>query len=170
MVFYIDQTFFSLKDKYAVVDSANKLLYSVTSPTFAVTSRFRFFDKDETEVAYVKRLPAVYGAFIWYPSKQHSSNKDAVGVLEEDVKFTKKAYDVFLKDDVQWRVLGNFMAWDFTITEGENTIATIQKDVFNLKDVYAVKLTDDKNLLDVAMVAVMVDNLTHSKNAFRLFK
>ena len=70
MVYIADQAYFSLKDKFAVLSESGEVVYTVNSPLFAITSRFQFFNKENKEIAYVKRTPSQITSYIWYSRKR----------------------------------------------------------------------------------------------------
>lgn len=171
MTYNIEQKFVSFKDQYIVTDESRKVLYKVTSPLFAVTSRFQFFDVSGTEVAYARRVISQIPGFIWYTDKAHADNEHIRGVLEDEVKLTKHNYKVTLQENVIWKVEGSFFAWDFTVkSKDESLIAVISKNTVDFKEFYKIEVGNEKDALNVFICVVLIDNAAHSQRPFRLFK
>ncbi len=169
MVYIVDQAYFSLKDKFAVLSESGEVVYTVNSPLFAITSRFQFFNKENKEIAYVKRTPSQITSYIWYKSKKRHSNEDVIGVLEDNVKLLKHSYEVTLPIDIIWNVEGDFLGWKFVIKCNDEIIATVQKEMPELKDRYVVSVVKEENVENAIITAVLVDNAAHRSKKFRLF-
>jgi len=65
---------------------------------------------------------------------------------------------------LDWDVKGNFVAKEYTITKGDETIAEIsRKKLVSLLEAYSINIHNDENVAEVLAVALVLNQILKSK-------
>ena len=149
MKLYIKQKVFSWNDKFIVKNEDDKDVYVVSGEVLSLKRRLHIRDSEDREVANVQQKPLSF--MPRYSIALHTGEKLTV---HQRMSFLRSKYDV---EPINWRVEGKVNQHEFSIFNGNNTIAVIKKAFFTWGDSYEITIEDPDNELAVLSVVLTID-------------
>lgn len=143
------QRLFSWFDSYDIYDENGTSLF-VVKGKLSWGHCLKIYDVAGQEVGTVKeRVWAFLPKFEMYLGDTY------VGCICRDFSFFKPKYHIECNN---WHVEGNFMGWDFEITDENNQrVAVISKQLFHLTDTYVIDVICEKDALCALMLVLAMD-------------
>ena len=156
MKLYFKQRFFSWFDSYDIYDEQGNTLY-VVKGQLAWGHCLKIFDRTGNEVGTVKeRILTFLPKFEIYLGDQY------LGCIKKEFTLFKPQFTI---DYNGWQIQGNFMEWDYQITNASGTeVASISKELFHMTDQYVIDVRGDENSLIVLMFVLAMDAEKCSRN------
>lgn len=78
-----------------------------------------------------------------------------LGTIQKEFSLFKPHFTL---DFNGWQVEGDFMGWDYTITDGAGKpVAKVSKELFNWTDTYVIDVAEPKNAFYALMVVLAID-------------
>ena len=156
MKLYFKQRFFSWFDSYDIYDEQGNTLY-VVKGQLAWGHCLKIFDRTGNEVGTVKeRILTFLPKFEIYLGDRY------LGCIKKEFTFFKPQFTI---DYNGWQIQGNFMEWDYQITNASGTeVASISKELFHMTDQYVIDVRGDENSLIVLMFVLAMDAEKCSRN------
>ena len=71
----------------------------------------------------------------------------------------------FTLDFNGWQVEGDFMGWEYEITNGQRQVAAISKELLHWTDTYVIDVADGQDGLCALMVVLAIDAEKCSRNS-----
>ena len=71
----------------------------------------------------------------------------------------------FTLDFNGWQVQGDFMGWEYEITDGQRQVAAISKELLHWTDTYVIDVADGRDGLCALMVVLAIDAEKCSRNS-----
>ncbi|MBE5803931.1 MAG: hypothetical protein E7316_05405 [Clostridiales bacterium] len=143
------QRFFSWFDSYDIYDESGATLYTVKGQ-LAWGHLLKIFDAGGNEVGTVKEK-----VFTWLPKFELYQNGSYLGCISKELTFFKPKFDI---DFNGWHVEGNFLEWDYDILDlSGSLVATVNKELWNWTDTYAIDVTDPAEALYALMLVLAID-------------
>ncbi len=150
------QRMFSWFDSYDIFDEMGNVLY-VVKGQLAWGHCLKIFDTNERELGMVKQRVLTF-----LPTFEIYRNETCVGHIKKQLTLFKPVYDI---DFMGWHVEGNFLEWDYRITDRTGQcVATVAKQVFNWTDTYAIDVRDSQEALAALMLVLAIDAEKCSRN------
>lgn len=149
MKLYFKQRFFSWFDSYDIYYEDGSVAYTVEGkPSWG--HKLNVLDGFGNHIATLKQQ-----VFTFLPKFDIYFGEKVVGTIKKELSFLKP---VFTVDSLSWTVKGNFMAWDYDITDSiGNTVATLSKEIFNFTDTYTIEVLSADNALYALLVTLAID-------------
>ena len=72
---------------------------------------------------------------------------------------------LFTLDFNGWQVQGDFMGWEYEITDGQRQVAAISKELLHWTDTYVIDVADGRDGLCALMVVLAIDAEKCSHNS-----
>lgn len=158
MQLLIKQRIFSWTDTYDVYDSDMNSKYFVKGDFFSLGHRIRIFDKNTGEELgnVAQRLLALLPTFDIIIDGQ------IVGTVRRKFTVFTEDYQV---DYRNWDVAGNFLGWNYRVTEGSRDVMTIAKEWLAWGDTYTLSYDNPADELPGLLLVVAIDaaNCTHNE-------
>ena len=156
MRMYFKQRFFSWFDSYDIYNEQGNTLY-VVKGQLAWGHCLKIFDRAGTEVGTVKeRVLTFLPKFEIYLGGQY------LGCIKKEFTLFKPQFDI---DYNGWQIQGNFMEWNYHITNSSGTtVASISKELFHMTDQYVIDVRNDEDSLLVLMFVLAMDAEKCSRN------
>jgi uncharacterized protein YxjI len=156
MELLIKQRVFSWTDSYDVYDGAGNTRYYVKADFFSIGHRIRIFDKTTSEElgCISQRLLALM------PTFDIEIAGRTVGTVRKRFTIFSQNYEV---DYRGWDVEGDFMGWDYQVTQGSMQIMSISKQLLSWGDTYALRYTNPANEFPGLLLVIAIDaaNCSH---------
>lgn len=146
------QRLFSWLDSYDIYDEYDNIAY-VVKGKLSFGHLLNIFSPDGTHLGTVEEEPLTFFVpkFFLYEGKDNY-----IGQIRKEFTFFKPRITV---DFNNWEVDGDWFEWDYSITDGDRTVAEISKDVFHLTDTYVIDIDTDYEYqaLHVLMLVLAID-------------
>ena len=124
---------------------------------FSWFDSYDIYDYDTGDVVYT-----VEGQLAW----GHCLHiLDADGRHIATVKEFTIVRPLFTLDFNGWQVEGDFMGWEYEITDGQRQVAAISKELLHWTDTYVIDVADGRDGLCALMVVLAIDAEKCSRNS-----
>lgn len=144
------QRFFSWFDSYDIFDEHGETIFTVEGQ-LSWGHCLHILDRSGRHIGTVKQRVLTFA-----PKFELYEGETCLGTLEKEL-FTlfKSRYYI---DFNGWQIEGNFMEWDYSITDGHGIpVATVSKELFNWTDTYMIDVIDPNDALRALMVVLAID-------------
>lgn len=149
MKYYFKQRLFSWLDSYDIYNEYNETEYTVQG-VLSFGHCLHIYDSYGEHIGTIKEE-----LFRFLPHFKIYYRDQVVGEIVKEFSFFNPSFTL---DFNGWQVSGNWLEWDYTIQDNNgNLIASINKDVWNLTDVYWIDVIQKEDVLDVLMVVLAID-------------
>jgi uncharacterized protein YxjI len=140
---------FSWFDSYDIYDESGNTVF-VVKGQLSWGHLLKIYDAYGNEVGSVKeKILTLLPKFEMYLEQKY------VGCISRELSLFIPKYNI---DYNGWHVEGNFMGWDYTITDlFGNTVAQISKELFHWTDTYVIDVADPRNALHALMLVLAID-------------
>ena len=156
MQLYIKQRIFSWTDSYDVYDETGEARYEVRAELFAFGHQIHVYDKRTgREVGSIHEK-----LFTLLPQFEIVINGQVQGTIRKEFTFFLPRYQV---DYRGWDVEGDFMGWDYTVTDGRTRVMTISKELLRWSDTYVLEYSDPANEIPGLLLVLAIDAANCSK-------
>ena len=150
------QRFFSWFDSYDIYDEDENILFTVEGQ-LSWGHCLHILDSAGRHIGTVQER-----VFTLLPKFELYEGAIQVGTLEKEFTFFRPRYRI---DCNGWEVQGEFMEWDYTITDAyQNLVAVISKELFHWTDTYTIDVADPADALRALMVVLAIDAEKCSRN------
>lgn len=150
MELLIRQRVFSWTDTYDVFDASGNAKYFVKGEFFSLGHKIHIYDKESgRELGCVsQRLLTLL------PTFDISVNGQVVGTVKK--KFTFLTQD-YLVDFRGWDVEGDFLGWDYRVTDGNREVMDISKQWLSWGDTYTLTFSNPADELPGLLLVIAID-------------
>lgn len=143
------QRFFSWFDSYDIYYEDGTVAYTVEGQ-LSWGHKLHINDSRGAHIATVKEK-----VFTFLPCFELYTNGNYLGSVRKKFTFLRQAY-VF--DFNGWQVSGNFMGWDYDITDGAGSVvARVSKQIFHFTDTYVIETPNPSDALCALMFTLSID-------------
>lgn len=149
------QRFFSWFDSYDIYDENEETVYTVRG-RLSWGHKLEIYDRNGEHTATLQER-----VFTFLPKFQIYIGDEYVGEIVKDFTFFKPSFSI---DCNGWQVDGDFWEWDYEISSGEGTVATIQKKLFRWTDTYCIDVENPEDALLSLMVVLAIDAVKCSQS------
>ncbi|MDE5991039.1 MAG: LURP-one-related family protein [Clostridia bacterium] len=149
MLLKIKQKIMSLRGRYEILDENDQPAYRIRGK-YTIPKSFEVSDAQDKIVAVMKsKVFDLLPTYILYIDGKE------IGRVKKKFSFFKPK---FALDCNGWQIEGNFLAWDYKIVDASGKlIATLSKEVFNIRDVYCMDIVNPDDALMVILIALSID-------------
>ena len=149
MKLYIREKVFSWADKFSVMDAYGSDRYIVQGEVFSWGKKLHVYDMTGNEVAFIKQeLWSFLPKFCVFCSGRK------VAEIRKEFTFLFPKYSI---DGLGWEINGSFMAHDYEITQGPETIVRISKEWMTWGDSYELEIGNPADELIALAVVLTID-------------
>ena len=146
MNLYLKQKLFTIKDKFTVYDENENPIYTIKGKLITVHSEHSIFDNKGQEVAKVhkKIFSMMPKFFIERPLNREYELKRKIAI----------GHEVYVVDGLDWKIKGNFLEHDYTITKDDQEIASVHQKWLSWGDTYEISIAggiDDVLILGIVL-------------------
>lgn len=142
------QRFFTWLDSYDIYDEEGNTVYTVEGKL----SWGHCLHINDAEGRHIGTLQE--RIFTFRPQFEIYIEDSYIGCIKKELTFFKPQ---FTMDCNGWQVDGQWMEWDYTITDGVRQVATVTKELFHLTDTYLIDVEDPADALGVLLVVLAID-------------
>ncbi len=143
----IKQKVFSWVDTFNIMDENGRVKYQAKGELFSWGKKLHICDMNNNELAFIQQK-----VFSFLPKYYVYINGQEVAQVVKEFTFIKPRYTIL---GLGWEVNGEFLAHDYQITQGGQSIVSIEKEWFTWGDCYALDIANPADEI-VALSAVLV--------------
>lgn len=149
MKLYIQQKFFSWKDKFFIKDQNGNDRYYVEGELFTFGKKLHIYDMNGGEVAFIQQkvLSFLPRFFVFVGDTQ-------VAEIVKEFTLFKNKYRI---EGLNWEVHGNFLDHDYEILSEGRAVATVTKEWRFFKDAYELDTHNDSDTVLALAVVLAID-------------
>lgn len=156
MRLYFKQRFFSWFDSYDIYDETGNTAYTVEGK-LSWGHCLHILDRMGNHVGTVKEVVLTF-----LPKFEIYFGNAYAGCISKEFTFFKPRFHI---DCNGWEIQGEFMEWDYRITNRNGTdVATVSKELFHMTDTYVIDVGRAEDALMVLMVVLAIDAEKCSRN------
>ncbi len=146
----IRQRVFSWSDTYDVYDETGEARYFVRAEVFSFGHQIHVYDKRSGQ-----EVGAIYQRLLTFmPKFDIELRGQPMGSIRREFSFFRPHYVV---DYLGWDVEGNFMQWDYTVTQGNRLVMEISKELFSWGDTYTLRYARPSDELPGLLLVIAID-------------
>lgn len=149
------QRLFSWFDSYDIYDEEGNVFFYVNG-VLSFGHCLEIYDKNDFHVGTVKEE-----VFTFLPRFNLYEKDDYIGQIKKEFTFFCPSFTLEYKN---WKIDGDFFEFDYSVTNGSETIMTASKQVFNFTDTYLLNIEREENALLCLMIVLAIDAAKCSKN------
>ena len=149
------QRAFTWFDSYDIFDEAGNTVYTVQG-RLAWGHRLEISDAAGNYLGQVRQEVLTFR-----PRFSLFIGENCVGQLRKEFALFKP---VFTLDCNGWEIEGNFLEWDYRVTEGSRIVMTVSKELFHWTDTYQMDIADPRDALLCLMIVLAIDAEKCSRN------
>ena len=156
MKLYIKEKVFSWGDKFTVKDEYGCDKYFVQGEVLSWGKKLHVYNTLRNEVAFIKQE-----VWSFLPRYYVFCNGVQVAEIKKEFSFIFPKYSVA---GLGWEIEGKFMAHDYDIKKGNQTIVSISKEWMTWGDSYELDITNPENEIVALSVVLTIDCVTESNS------
>ena len=145
----IKQRVFSWTDSYDVYDEEGNKKYFVKAELLSLGHRLHVYDSRDNEIGMIKEKLMTF-----MPTFEIVIDGVRKGMIQKKLTFLKPKYEVEFNG---WRVEGDFLAWNYDVYAGGNSVIHITKELLHWGDTYVIDFADSADELMGLMLVVAID-------------
>jgi len=143
------QRFFSWLDSYDIYDENGNVFFTVKGK-LDWGHRLDIYDRNDNYIGRIKeKIMTFLPRFEMYMGEQY------IGQITKEFTLFKP---VFSLDCNGWRVNGNWLEWDYTVSDtGGREVMTASKQLLNWTDTYIIDVASPQDALISLMIVLAID-------------
>lgn len=156
MNLYIKQRVFALTDTFSVCDETQCVLYTVRGEFLSFGKKLHIYDSDGQERGFVCQK-----VFSFLPRYQIFLGGTLAAEMRKEFTFFRQEYTV---DGPGFVVDGDFLAHDYTVSRGSETVARVSKAWLTWGDTYELAVSDTVDPVLALAVMLVIDACNEPAN------
>ncbi len=157
MKYYIKQKVFSWRDRFFIYDDGGNEIFHVEGEVFTFGKKLHLYDQAERELSYIHQK-------VWSFLPRFFVSQNGTDIAEVTKEFTwfKPRYAV---EPFGYTVSGDFMAHNYTVDNGERTIASVTKKWFTWGDTYEIDISESTDAVMMLSIVLIIDAVLAQQSA-----
>lgn len=147
MKLILKQKIFSLMDSYDIYDEYDQVVYKVSS-RLSWGHKLDVYDSSGHCLATIKEEILTF-----MPRFSIYIDDHYIGSFQKKISLFPK----YVLEFNDWSINGDFMNWNYTISDSYHEIATISKELFHFTDVYVIDVHNSQDALYALLVVLAID-------------
>lgn len=149
MKLYIKQSIFTLGEKFEVKDIDQNTVYYVEGSFLRIPKQFKITDRHKNQVAVIESQ-----ILRWLGHYDIKTVGKSI-TLKKEFTFLKPVYSI---EGINWRLQGDLMGYQYTVTEGSTLIMELRKHWFTWGDSYELNIPNPSDALLALCIVICVDS------------
>ncbi|MGM9669423.1 MAG: LURP-one-related/scramblase family protein [Faecousia sp.] len=150
MNLYIQQRVFSWTDTYDVYDESGNPKYFVRAELLTIGHQIHVYEK-----ATGREVGSVHQQILTFlPKFEIVIGGQTLGMVRKQFSFLVPRYQV---DYRGWDVEGDFLGWDYRVTDGNRTVMRIEKQWLSWGDTYTLSFANPADEIPGLLLVIAID-------------
>ena len=159
--FYMKQKVFSFRDRYKIYDENQNVVFHCEGKLFSISQKMKFIETSSEKELYLFRRKVLSFMPTYY---MYDMQDKQIAKIQRKFTFLKPKLEIE-SDFGHFTVEGNYFQLNFTVLEGENEVATVQKKWISWGDSYEISIMDDKNYQFLVAMIILIDRIFHEQKS-----
>ncbi len=157
MLLYLKQKVFSIGDKFKVYDFNGNEKYMVEGEILTLTKKLHVCTPEGHELAFIE------GKLLSFlPRFYISRNGIQIAEMVKKITFLRQEYFI---DGFNWTVNGDFLAHEYTISDGTKNIVSVSKRWMTFGDTYEISIADGVDEINALCAVLIIDACIERQNS-----
>ncbi|MDD3141570.1 MAG: hypothetical protein PHX08_21760 [Lachnospiraceae bacterium] len=157
MKLLIQQRVFSWTDTYDIFDDDGNPKYFVKAEFFSLGHQIHVYEKStQREIGVVRQK-----LLTLLPAFEIEIDGRIVGSIHKEFTLFHPKYNI---DFNGWEVVGDFLNWEYEVTNGYDSIAHISKKIFQWSDTYVIEYSNPADELMSLLLVIAIDAANCANN------
>lgn len=150
MELLIRQRVFSWSDTYDIYDESGEARYYVRAEVFTLGHQIHVYDKRSN-----REVGSIHQRLLTFmPRFDIVINGRELGTVSKEWSFLRPRYHV---DYCGWDVEGDFMGWDYTVSDGRRQVMSVSKELFRWGDTYVLRYSGIEDEIPGLLLVLAID-------------
>lgn len=156
MRYHIQQRIFSLGDQYDISDEQGQPAFRVKSHLLSIGQSLDLLDVNGSQVAHIQQRVLTF-----HPEYEISRGGQDVAVVQK--KLFTLIHDRFTVEGSagKFEMTGDWVNWNYTITQNGQTVAQIGKQFSLFRDKYGVEIVEGADVPTILCLVIVMDEVAH---------
>lgn len=156
MNFYLKQHVFTFGDQFTIYDRNENPRFLVEGEVFSFGKKLHITDPAGNELLYIEQK-----LFSFLPTYYIYRNGREIAEVIKEFTFFKQEYTI---NGLNWHVTGDVFDHEYSLDDGNRTVATVSKEWFTWGDTYEISVDDSVEPILALAVVLVIDACLESKN------
>ena len=156
MNFYLKQHVFTFGDQFTIYDRNENPRFLVEGEVFSFGKKLHITDLAGNELIYIEQK-----LFSFLPTYYIYRNGREIAEVIKEFTFFKQEYTI---NGLNWHVTGDVFDHEYSLDDGNRTVATVSKEWFTWGDTYEIRVDDSVEPILALAVVLVIDACLESKN------
>ena len=156
MNFYLKQHVFTFGDQFTIYDRNENPRFLVEGEVFSFGKKLHITDPAGNELIYIEQK-----LFSFLPTYYIYRNGREIAEVVKEFTFFKQEYTI---NGLNWHVTGDVFGHEYSLDDGNRTVATVSKEWFTWGDTYEISVDDSVEPILALAVVLVIDACLESKN------
>ena len=156
MNFYLKQHVFTFGDQFTIYDRNENPRFLVEGEVFSFGKKLHITDPAGNELIYIEQK-----LFSFLPTYYIYRNGREIAEVIKEFTFFKQEYTI---NGLNWHVTGDVFDHEYSLDDGNRTVATVSKEWFTWGDAYEISVDDSVEPILALAVVLVIDACLESKN------
>jgi len=156
MNFYLKQHVFTFGDQFTIYDRNENPRFLVEGEVFSFGKKLHITDPAGNELIYIEQK-----LFSFLPTYYIYRNGREIAEVVKEFTFFKQEYTI---NGLNWHVTGDVFDHEYSLDDGNRTVATVSKEWFTWGDTYEISVDDSVEPILALAVVLIIDACLESKN------
>ena len=156
MNFYLKQHVFTFGDQFTIYDRNENPRFLVEGEVFSFGKKLHITDPAGNELIYIEQK-----LFSFLPTYYIYRNGREIAEVIKEFTFFKQEYTI---NGLNWHVTGDVFDHEYSLDDGNRTVATVSKEWFTWGDTYEISVDDSVEPSLALAVVLVIDACLESKN------
>lgn len=156
MNFYLKQHVFTFGDQFTIYDRNENPRFLVEGEVFSFGKKLHITDPAGNELIYIEQK-----LFSFLPTYYIYRNGREIAEVIKEFTFFKQEYTI---NGLNWHVTGDVFDHEYSLDDGNRTVATVSKEWFTWGDTYEISVDDSVEPILALAVVLVIDACLESKN------
>lgn len=156
MNFYLKQHVFTFGDQFTIYDRNENPRFLVEGEVFSFGKKLHITDPAGNELIYIEQK-----LFSFLPTYYIYRNGREIAEVVKEFTFFKQEYTI---NGLNWHVTGDVFDHEYSLDDGNRTVATVSKEWFTWGDTYEISVDDSVEPILALAVVLVIDACLESKN------
>ncbi len=150
MKLLIRQRVFSWTDSYDIYDQFGSPRYEVRAEFFSLGHQIHVYEKDTG-----REIGSIHEKLLTFlPQFEVRIGGRVFGTVRKEFTFFRPKYQV---DFLGWQVDGDFLGWDYRVTQNGRHVLSISKEPLHWSDTYVLDIPDPRDEINGLLLVLAID-------------
>lgn len=158
MRYLMKQKFWSLGDRFSVLDAKQAEVFSVSGKGLSLSGQLSVQDAARNEVAQIQQK-----MLSWTATYEVTRGGRPLGTVKRDLfPLLRSRFVVSVPGGEPIVAEGDLLDHEYTFRQGDAQIARVSKAMFSWLDTYGIDVNEGQNDVLIVCAAVVIDRVCHS--------